>query len=126
VEAQRALVCQRLGDLSRSGAELCARAGLAAAAAGCYDGRPPRPLESCRTPPARARRRAPAGPPAGRAAAWLSADRLLVAAGAAGLFLAWRAAARRRGPGVRSPRAPAALPWGADARFPGGPRFLNE
>ena len=132
---QRSLVCLRLGALARSGVELCTSAGLAVAASACYDGTAPRPLESCaRAPPARARRRAgspPSQPSWG--SAWLArvativGERLVVAAGAASLVLIWRAAAaRRRSAGRTQMAGPAALPWGADARFPGRGRFLNE
>lgn len=125
-------MCVRLGALARTGAELCARAGLAVAASACYDGTPPRPLESCRAPPARARRRAPPAGRAGWGGAWLASsaafvgERLVVAAGLASVYLIWRAVAARRRAGAAPQLGTPALPWGADARFPGRGRFLNE
>ena len=131
--ARGSVVCSRLGALARTGAELCASAGLAAAAGACYDGKPPGLLESCRAPPARARRRKGRGATAG-AGAWASTlvfafwERLMVIAGIVCVCVVWRMAAVRRRSTARvySPQPAHALPWGADARFPGRGRFLNE
>ena len=126
-------MCSRLGALARTGAELCASAGLAVAASACYDGTPPGLLESCRAPPTRARRRKARGATLPGAGAWAGNlvaalwERLMVMAGIVCVYVVWRMAAARRRSTARVDTSPAhALPWGADARFPGRGRFLNE
>ena len=119
-------MCSRLGALARTGAELCASAGLAVAASACYDGKPPGLLESCRAPPARARRRKAKGASKAGGSTWASDavaavwERFMVLAGIVCACVLWRMVAARWRGTARAHTSPApALPWGADARFPG-------